>query len=157
MKFCTIIWTPEVRTSALSVKMSTPLPLFYPIFTPVMHFQWEGRNWTAMMYMDWLWLLIVQTMHLGGGYTAHIKNCFAPIFPLKIKLGANWFSKGICLVRFGTLYISNRVMLYVMCNRDSSNGPPIGNHILWVEWSCDQWRHWPLTSCKREDNSIMLS
>ena len=45
------------------------LPLFFPIFTPILRCQWLGLNTTVLSPVDRLWHLIAQRTLLGSCYT----------------------------------------------------------------------------------------
>ena len=56
MKFCTNIRGQKVRMLSLGIKIRWLLPLFAPIFHPLMRFQWEGLNNIVTRSVDRLWL-----------------------------------------------------------------------------------------------------
>ena len=59
MKVCTIVWNPKVKIEFVGGQNpTTPSPIFPHFFTPMMHCQWQGLNFTDLSLVDRLWRLI---------------------------------------------------------------------------------------------------
>jgi len=70
IKLCTVVWNPKCKIEFVGGQNPIiPSPIFLPIFTPVMLFQWKVPNTTVTMLMYRLWSLIAQRTLLSNCYT----------------------------------------------------------------------------------------
>jgi len=127
MKFCT-----EFSKNAFVRGQNPMTPSFFcPNFHPVMRFQWEHPNSEVTRPA----VKSSIDVPYGAAICTKLQNAVTPSFAPKTKMGISAFSVGTCLAKCLTV-IRDRVYGF--------EGPPIGNHILRVQWSREWWRHmWP--------------
>ena len=74
-------WGPKSKNTFIGIKIRWPPPPILPqLFTPVMHFQWEGPNTAVTRPVDRLWRLRAQMTFLGSGYKHKVAKCCKPQF-----------------------------------------------------------------------------
>ena len=89
-------WSPKSKNAFVGGQNPMIPSLFCPIFTPVMHFQWEGPSTEVTSPVDRLWGLRAQTTCLGSGYKYKVAKWCNPQFcPQSRKTGISASSVGI--------------------------------------------------------------
>ena len=94
MKLCTVVRNPKKLAKSkiefvIGQNPNTPSPIPPPIFTPIMHFQWQGLDTTVVWPVNRLKRFIAQRTLLGGRYTDKVEKCYNFMFfnrKLKMEL-----------------------------------------------------------------------
>jgi len=116
-----------------SLCMFTILPQF---LIPVMHFQWEGTNNCSQARGRVLWRLLVPATRLGGRYKPKFEKCYDPYFAPKTQ---KWRSVHFQL-EYVWIDVWHKMSQHPCVRWVGFKRPPVGNHLLRVQWSRDRQR-----------------
>jgi len=95
MKLCTVVWNPKSKIEFVrGLKGDYRFPYFIPIFTPVMHFQWEWPSKTATKPINQFWRLIAQPIILVFHHQGLLRSLNLTASPSPITGASNSNTRG---------------------------------------------------------------